>query len=252
MTKMREAAEKIVAQMKGMGEPRTVRAVSELAFPHLSLDPYRRFRDNLESHGCRYLGDYEIINDTLEPVTLMAKTMVRCMISRDSETCAAYYQVRPHVQRRLANLFVGIFEQLNIVSSTATFLRSLQTGHIYDFASELADTFVVTSNAAVTAAFNSPPLVDRELVPEGASLDRVRIAHTARLASARARLGAEPTKMSNLDEVLAMEDRLRVRKHAHRAASGWITLDELVRFAHGNTTLAQQIFTEVQAINNQR
>jgi hypothetical protein len=54
--------------------------------------------------------------------------------------------------------------------------------------------------------------------------------------------------MASREDVAAMEGRCRQQKAAYRAASGWITRDELLRFTDGNVVLADSIFEEVQAI----
>lgn len=41
------------------------------------------------------------------------------------------------------------------------------------------------------------------------------------------------------------------QKAAHRAACGWITHDEPVRFTNGKVVQADSIFEEVRAINRQ-
>ena len=57
--------------------------------------------------------------------------------------------------------------------------------------------------------------------------------------------------MTSHEDVVAMHERQRQQKAAHRAASGWITRDELLRFTRGNVTLTESIFEEVQAIVQQ-
>jgi hypothetical protein len=42
----------------------------------------------LEALGYRFLGDYKSIGITNAPNSVMARTMIRCMISADGETCA--------------------------------------------------------------------------------------------------------------------------------------------------------------------
>lgn len=84
--------------------------------------------------------------------------------------------------------------------------------------------------------------------PQDTSVDTVRSAHESRLAAARARTGAEPTRMASLDDVLAMEARVKLAKYTYRESSGWITLDELIGLTRGNRPIAEQIFREVQLI----
>jgi hypothetical protein len=72
-----------------------------------------------------------------------------------------------------------------------------------------------------------------------------------RLASAVERTSATPTRMTSFEDSLAMGERVRQQKRAHRAASGWITHGELIAFTKGNMFLADSIFEEVQAILHQ-
>lgn len=82
------------------------------------------------------------------------------------------------------------------------------TKQIYDFESEVGETIVTTSSAET----------------------------------------AVPTHVTSLEDSLAVSVRLRQQKAAHRAASAWITRDELIRLAHGNMVLVDSIFEEIQAI----
>lgn len=148
------------------------------------------------------------------------------------------------------NLVEGILN-FRWFDAPASFLSNLPTKQVYDFESEVGQTIVTTSSAELAGNFSSPASINAVHLPNGTSLEAVRLAHVARIAAAVERSGAVPTRMTSLEDSLAMSDRMRQQKAAHRAASGWITRDELIRFTKGNTVLADSIFEEVQAINRQ-
>jgi hypothetical protein len=244
----RDYAEKLVAKMKGLhSKPATIVPARESEFTHLDLGSYRTFRSALEAKGYRFLGDIEILDVTNVPDTVVARTMIRSMISADGSTSAGHYQMRPRVERVARNLVEGILN-FRFFDAPASFFNSMQTKHMYDFESEVGSTFVNTSNAAIAGKFSSPTSIDVLYLPNRTPLEEVRLAHVTRLASVVERTGAEPRRMASREDVEAMGERRREQKAAHRAASGWITRDELLRFTDGNVVLADSIFEEVQAI----
>ncbi len=227
MTRPREIAESLIATLKAQHAPDTITLVEESGFPHLDMSAYHQVRRDLESHAYRYLGDIEIAPTATLSGQYVGPPMIRCMLSGDGGIGAIYYQLREIAARGAA------------------------THHLYDFLSELENTFVLTSNASAAGTFNSPPSFDIAFLPQDTSLDTVRSAHESRLATARARTGAEPTSMVSLDDVLAMEARVKRAKYTYREASGWITLDELIALTRGNRPIAEGIFREVQLILQQ-
>ncbi len=247
----REFAKKLIAKMKALHSksPRYVPA-QESDFPHLDLRSYGQYRAALEALGYRYLGDLESKTVSENTDSPMARTLIRSMVSADGETQSAHYQVRPNMNRLWENLLQGIFN-FRLVAAPSSFLKNLQTRQIYDFISEVGAIHVVTTSAELAGKFSTPAAVDSVHMSDGTSLEAVRQAHMQRLAAAVARAGAVPTRLTSLDDTLAMGDRQRQLKHAHRAASGWITRDELLRFTNFNVALTDSIFEEVQAILQQ-
>jgi hypothetical protein len=244
----RDAAEEIVDALKRTyAVPFTMVPVKEQSFSHLNLSAYRRYQEALERAGYRFVSDIEILEINKSPTSLMAPTMIRCMLSPDGTTSAGYYQVRPRIGRLVKNLLVGI-ANLRIFAAPAFFLENLGTKHCYDFTSEIARTYVTTSNAAAAAAISLPNSVDAKFFEYKTPLTDVRTAHDERLAVAVRRVGASPTKMSTTEDILAMAARLKQAKDAHRFASNWITQQELVTLAGGNTELADAVFEEVQKL----
>ncbi len=244
----REYAEKIVAKMKALhSTPPTIVPAREAEFPHLDLDSYRHYRTALEANGYRFLGDLEILDVSNATDTPMARTMIRAMLSADGTTVAGHYQVRPRMEVLTKNLVEGILN-FRWFDAPASFVSHLATKQIYDFESEVGETLVTTSSAEIAGAWSTPASIDSVHLPNGTSLEAVRLAHESRLAATVARTGAVPTRMTSLVDSLAMSDRMRQQKAAHRAACGWITRDELIRLSKGNLVLADSIFEEVQEI----
>jgi hypothetical protein len=244
----REFAEGIVAKMRALhSKPATIVPAQASEFTHLDLGSYRHFRASLEAAGYRYLGDFEILDMMDMPDSPMMRTMLSVMLSADGVTSAGHYQVRRKFEWLTQKLVQGILN-FRFLDAPASFLNGLRTEQIYDFESEAGLTHITTSSAELVGNFSSPVSIDAKLLPEGTPLQEVRRAHATRLASAVARTGAVPTRMANYEDVLAMGERLRQQKRAHRVASGWITRDELIAFTKGNTALADSIFEEVQAI----
>lgn len=250
MSTPRELAERIVANMKAMhSAPDTIVPVEESDFSHLRLAAYREFRDALQSRGYRLIGDSEFVNVTRKPNSPLQRTMVRHLVSPDGTSSASMYQVRQHVKRLLGNLLTGI-RNFRWIDAPSAFVRALGTRNVYDFTSELGDRFVVTSNGTAAGKFSRPAAVDIAFFPDGTALEVIRAAHEARLAAAVARTSSVPTTLGSREDIIAMLARLKAVKGAHRGASGWITQEELLKFAGGNAALADLIWKEVEAINS--
>lgn len=232
---------------RAYGTPPTIVRTSESEFTHLDLNAYRSFRDTMERHGYRFLSDIKILGISDTARSPMAPTMIRAMVSADGGTSAGYYQVKPKIGRRVTSLLAGLLS-LRFIAEPRRFLQSLMGKDCYDFESELGSTYVATSNAEDAATIGLPRSIDSKFFAYGTSVDELRTAHEARLRAAAQRTGARPTSMTTIEQVIAMQVRLQERKNAHRAASNWITQNELRTVAHGNTALADEIFEEVQTI----
>ena len=220
----RKTAERILASMKkAYGAPQILVATSESEFPHLDLDAYRSFRETMERKGYTFLSDVKIVGISDSPARWLAPWMIRMMVSADGAISAGYYQARPRLSMRLTNFLAGLLT-LRFILAPRLFLQSLLTKNYCDFESELAGTYVTTTNYDA-GKLGLPSSVEAKYLPYETSLDELRVAHETRLAAAAQRTGAEPTRMPTLDDVLAMHARLQECKNAHRAAVNWITLD---------------------------
>jgi hypothetical protein len=244
----RKSAERIIATMKrSYGAPQVLVATSESEFAHLDLDAYRSFRHTMERQGYRFLSDVKIVGISDSPARWLAPWMIRMMVSRDGATSVGYYQAKPRISMRLTNLLAGLLS-FRFIATPRLFLQSLQTKHYCDFESELAGTYVTTSNSDTSGKLSLPSSVEAGFSPYETSVDELRVAHETRVAAAAQRIGAEPTRMATLEDVLAMHARLQECKNAHRAALNWITQDELRALSRGKTAVADAIFDEVQKL----
>jgi|SRR3954471_17815773 hypothetical protein len=245
---LRDAAERIVARMKKMyGAPPTYMTTTESEFAHLDLDAYHSFRETLEGHGYKFLADFTILGLTDSPNSPMVPTFIRSMVSADGAILASHYQATPRMGWLVTTVLAGLFG-LRFITEPRVFFQSLMTKQCDDFESELDGTYVATSNAEGAQAITLPKSIDGKFFPFGTPLDEVRAAHEARLGAAIRRSGATPTKMTTSADAFAMETRLKECKNAHRAASNWVTQNELRAVSHGNTAIADAIFKEVQSV----
>jgi hypothetical protein len=245
---LRDAAERILAKTKrSYGSPSVVVRTRESEFGHLDLKVYRRFKEALEGRGYRFLSDIKIVGITDSPGSPLVPTMIRSMISADGAISAGHYQATPRTGRRVTAVLAALLT-LRFITQPRSFLQSLMTKHCDDFESELAGTYVVTSNAEGAQTIGLPKAVDSKFFPYGTPLDEVRASHEARLKAAIKRTGATPTIMTTIDDVFAMGARLKECKNAYRAASNWVTQSELRAAAHGDTALADAIFKEIQVL----
>ncbi len=134
--------------------------VKEEDFTHLDLSAYHAFREEMEANGFRYLADYEILEVTNSPGTLLARTMLRAMVSREGNVVAGYYQTKPRVWRRVQGLLRGLLN-LRFMDAPRDFAEGMKTRHCVDFSTEFEDcTFLCTSNAEGAAKMTSPPEID--------------------------------------------------------------------------------------------
>jgi hypothetical protein len=245
----RDAAERIVANMKrSYGATPVFVRTSESEFAHLDLDVYRRFRDTLERRGYRFLSDVKMPGISDYPGSRTVPTMIRSMVSPDGATCASHYQFTPKFRVRVTTVLGGLLTLAFIARPGRLLFRSLMTKHIDDFESEIAGAYVVTTNAEAAQAFSLPESVDAKFFPYGTPVEVVRAAHEARLKAAIQRTGCKPTSMTTIEDVFALETRLKQCKNAHRAASNWVTQNELRAASGGNTALADAIFKGVQTV----
>lgn len=240
------AARNILASMKQAFPGVHTRVPVNLAeFKHLDLEDYDTWQEDLEAHGFRHMGDYEILEVTNNPGALLARTFIRAMLSRDGKVQANYYQTKPRVGRRVKNLLRGL-RNLQFFSAPAAFREAMKTRHCTSFDTEFEDgRFIGVSNAAPAGKLSSPPEIDSLFFPYGTPVDDLLDEHYRRLVAEMKKSGAKPLVLTTLDDIYQSENRSTAIKHAFRKSSAFVTRDELRRLSGGNTEFADQVYAEV-------
>jgi hypothetical protein len=245
---VREAAQRILASVKRMAtNAETYVPAREAEFTHLDLSSYREFQSRLEARGYRLVGDFELLEVTNDPDSLLQRTMIRTMLSADGTIVANHYRIQTRKGRLLRNAVAGVMN-FRIIAAPRFLFDMWKARCAHGFESQVGETFLITYNGADMPQFSMPASVDRKPFPRSTPLDSVCDAHEQRLATARILGGVAPTVMTSYDDILAMGQRLKRRKDAHRAASKWITRSELLAHSNGDEALADLVFEEVQKI----
>jgi hypothetical protein len=245
-----EAAMAIVATMKGVySAPHTVVPADEAQFKHLQLPGYRFFKSLMEAQGFKYVADLEILQVSQSPTSLIARTMIRSMLSQNGHVLAAYYQVRPRIWRRLKLLGRGLLN-LRLFDAPQNFLKGMRTRHCVGFETEFDDgRFLITSNAESASKVSMPLSIQRVFFPYGTPPSVVYSAHAKRLADmVDGSQGPKPVVIESLTDLLQMQKRQNAQKIAHRAAVQWVTKSELEGMSNGNPDVADAVFEEVQKL----
>ncbi len=245
---IQQSAQQIITSLKRTyGAPSTRRPARESDFGHLDLRAYRDFQTYHETQGFRVLWDFELMEVSDSPTTLIARTFIRAMVSADGTIVAYYYQVRPRLDRLLRQLGRGLLNG-RWIATPRFFLKTLRTRHCNDYESECSDgRFNTTSNAQSAGSISSPPTVDSVFHPYGTPPALLLAGHKERLAAwVAAHPGDSIRVVSSLSDLQAMQTRLREQKNAHRVAVSWVTESELVKMSGGNPAVAEAVYAEVQ------
>lgn len=248
-----KAAKSIVESMKHMySTPHTIVPIDEKDFGHLALSEYKFFRDTMEAEGFKYLADLEILEVSNSPTSVIARTMIRSLISNDGAIATNYYQVMPNIFRRLKLLLRGIIN-LRWIAAPKNFMHAMKTRHCIDFETEFSDdTFLITTNAETAGLISGPPTIENHFFPYGTPYTVLLKAHRARLqVILHNNQGLSPKAHQSLPDILQMQKRQNAQKMAHRATMQWVTQSELQGLSPGNTELANTVFDEVQKLLNE-
>ena len=181
------AATRILQNMQRVyGKPSTRTRVDESGFAHLDLGAYRRIRAELEAEGFVFVQDYAIAEINESPITLMAPTMVRSLVSDDGHIVASYFQVRPRWKRLWGKVFTGLRNGRWIGALKLIFKRS-RVRHCVEFSSEFGDgRFLSSSNAQAAEKIGVPFEFDRRFHKTGTPWGVLLAEHRWRLAEALA------------------------------------------------------------------
>jgi hypothetical protein len=248
----RKAARRILETMQRQySAPNTIVSVSEAQFAHLDLATYGTFRAEMEAEQFRHIGDLEILEVSQSPTTLLARAMIRSMISEDGIIVSGYYQVKPRIWRYMRLLAKGLLN-LRLVDASRVFVRGMHTRHCNGFETEFDDgTFLVTSNAQAASVISGPPTIESNYFPYGTPPSVLLQAHRTRVEETLgAKTQVKPVVVATLADLLQMLKRQGTQKAAYRATAQWITKAELQGMTEGRPEIADAVFSEVQKLLN--
>ncbi|HSV48538.1 MAG TPA: hypothetical protein VLJ58_22310 [Ramlibacter sp.] len=241
------AANRILASLKeGYATPVTLIAADARDFGHLDLARYDGYKASMERRGFHCLGDFAntVVNQSAH--SLLAPTILRICTSDDGAMVTAYFQVKPHMRRRIKLLLAGLLN-LRWIAAPREFASNLKMKQCAEIETEFDDgSFLVTSNAAMAGMLAQPPSITSDFHPTGTPLPRLMDAHRANLGRIAHAGKCRAIAIRTVDEMLNMQKRLAAQKIAHRESVQWVTVDELRAFAGGNADLAKAIHREVQ------
>ena len=246
------AARQIVDSMqKSYSAPQTLTPVSEADFPRLDLAKYQSFRTDMEVRGFRYVADLEILELSQSTTTLLARTMIRSMISTDGSIALGYYQIKPRIWRSVKLLATGLLN-FRFIDAPRNFLDGMRTKHCIDFETEFVDgRFLITSNAQLAGLISGPPTIESNYFSFGTPVSVLFDFHRKRLDEILSSgAGIKPAALSSVSEILQMQKRQSTQKAAYRAAVQWVTKEELQGISFGHTDLGNEVFSEVQKLLN--
>lgn len=249
MDSVEEAAKNIVNVLKLMYQaPLTIVDASEEEFGHLDLNQYRDFKAEMCEKGYRYLGDIEILEVSNSPDTILARTMVRLMLSDDGYTYIGYYQLKPRIWRLSRMLLKGLWN-LRFIAAPTFFLSNLNTKNCYELESEFSDgTFVTTSNAKTAGLFEQPSSIDSIYYDFDIELSVLIKDHRKRFYEKIESVSVTPVKIMNRSDLFGMQERLKALKDAHRETLRWVSQNELLSMSGGNKKQSEEVFSEVQKL----
>lgn len=242
-----KAARNILGDMRRQfSKPHSMIPADEHEFGHLNLSAYSAFVDDLQPLGFKVLGDLEIPEVSNSPTTVLARTMIRNMLSADGHVIAQYYQVKPRIWRRVKVLVRGLFN-LRLVDAPVSFLQAMVTRHCVSFETEFEDgRQLITSNAEAAGMISDPPSIDSTYFPYGTPTTELLERHVSRLSEVSTE--SPPLQLRSMDDVLQMQKRQSMLKVAHRNTLQWVSHDEILAMSGGNNNLADDVFREIQKL----
>lgn len=249
---IREAAKNIIKNMEHLVKPHTYAEIDSSEFKYLNLTRYAEQKDALTKYGFRHLANYEILEVTNSPNTIMARTFVQCMTSTEGEITSGYFQAHPKIGRLTFNLLKGILN-FRLISAFIFYFKNLQTKHCQDFETEFSDnSFIITSNAEAAGTISRHPSIDAEFHPYATPVKFLLIRHCERI---KEKLKSSPSlsfvRIRSKEDVLAMQKRQKEIKDAFRIAVNCVTPEEIQNWSK-NKAIAEAVIQEVQIIMRER
>lgn len=213
------------------GQPHECVRVSPAAFPDADLEFYDRARSELETKGYTWLADIEDL--TLTRIYPQNRTFMRLFHDRGRMIRASCYHLHPR------GLVISL---LQVVQLYPRHLR------VVELLSEIAGTFIVTSNTHGVDRLEPPPQAKVERLPLASSLATVVSRHEQRVTEVlRAHPEQTPTSFESFEDVLASMARAHVAMARHRQQVGGLSRDEFERLKGRPLSPTEEIFLrEVQ------
>jgi hypothetical protein len=213
------------------GEPHELVRVSPAAFGEADLEFYDRARTELEAKGYSWLADVEDL--TLSRIYPQSRTFMRLFTDSGRMIRANVYHLHPR------GVVVSMLQLVQL------YPRHL---HVVELCSELAGTFVVTSNTHGLDRLEPPPEAKVERLPPSTSLLAVVNRHEARITELlRAHPERVPKTYEGFDDVIGSIARAHVAMARHRQKVGGISRDELERLKGRPLNTTEEAFLrEVQ------
>jgi hypothetical protein len=213
------------------GEPHELVNVSPADFPEADIEFYDRARSQLEARGYRSLADVEDV--TMSRVYPQNRTFLRLFVDAGRMIRASAYHVHPR------GVVVSL---LQLVQLWPRHLR------VIELVSEIAGTFLVTSNTHGVDRLEPPPEAKVERMPLATPVVDVVSRHEARITELlRAHPERVPTHFESLADVIASIARAHVVMARHRQKVGGLSRDELERLKGRPLSASEEAFLrEVQ------
>jgi hypothetical protein len=213
------------------GEPHELVRVTPAAFPEADLEFYDRARAELEKSKYSWIADVEDL--TLSRIYPQNRTFLRLFIDSGGMIRASAYHLHPR----------GVV--ISLLQLVQLFPRHLR---VVELVSEVAGTFMVTSNTHGVDRLEPPPEAKVERMPLATSIAEVVSRHEARITElVRQHPERTPVTFEGFDDVVSSMARAHVAMARHRQKVGGLSRDELERLKGRPLSATEEAFLrEVQ------
>ncbi|NVB80863.1 MAG: hypothetical protein HOV81_20870 [Kofleriaceae bacterium] len=213
------------------GEPHELVRVSPAGFPEADLEFYDRAKKELEAKGYTFIADVE--DTTLTRIYPHNRTFMRLFVDAGRMIRASVYHLHPR----------GVV--ISMLQLVQLFPRHLR---VIELSSEVAGTFLVTSNTHGVDRLEPPPEAKVERLPLSTPVLEVVARHEKRITELlREHPERSPVSYESFDDVLASIARAHVAMARHRQKVGGLSRDELERLKGRPLSATEEAFLrEVQ------
>lgn len=214
---MEQRAQYVLNQLKVMVPGRfDVEHATERTHPHIDWGAYRAVRGEAEALGFQHVADVDVVSVQPDP-SIMRQPVLAVFIGPDGTEVLGHYRlsVRWTAKGVLAR-FMGA------------------RGNFFDvgtsFGGGAQGVELETSTASALGAWDQPDFYNIEVLPRRTSLEAVVQRHRERVRDYTAREpSAHADVVRTLDDIVALNRAMELRKLDWRRGRGWITREELAR-----------------------